>query len=242
MGRQDGPMRILRRLVFWGFMAGVSAWSVLLLIVIDQHLPVPNPAIALSGGRLSCSRVIERLALAQSAVPDIYRNRDAGLAAAVAAIDPAACSDWPEGGPRRFAEPGYVRRAQARVMAELAARPALPERPGWLAGLGLAPPDLDTVSPFANLRLWIAAFPGSYAGQGLWHYLRCDDPLTAGPRHGLTMAALHVPPDDPNPPAPGWRDADLRARIAECGMEARFRDDIAATLRASDLLPVRYQE
>jgi hypothetical protein len=135
-----------------------------------------------------------------------------------------------------------VRRAQARVMAELAARPALPERPGWLAGPGLAPPDLDTVSPFANLRLWIAAFPGSYAGQGLWHYLRCDDPLTAGPRHGLTMAALHVPPDDPNPPAPGWRDADLRARIAECGLEARFRDDIAATLRASDLLPVRYQE
>ncbi len=106
MGRQDGPMRILRRLIFWGFMAGVSAWSVLLLIVIDQHLPVPNPAIALSGGRLSCSRVIERLALAQSAVPDLYRNRDAGLAAAVAAIDPAACSDWPEGGPRRFRRAG----------------------------------------------------------------------------------------------------------------------------------------
>ncbi|MBL4556839.1 MAG: hypothetical protein JKP98_05605 [Rhodobacteraceae bacterium] len=32
------------------------------------------------------------------------------------------------------------------------------------------------------------------------------------------------------------------ARIAECGLEARFRDDIAATLRASDLLPMRYQE
>jgi hypothetical protein len=198
-------MRVLRWLIFWGFIGGAVVWSVLLSIVIDQHLPVPNAGIALGGGSLSCTRVMERLALAQSA---ITLPGWAGLSTRTAATGPRARAALPS-------RP-MCARLQARVTAALAARPALPERPAWLAGLGLAPPDLDTVSPFANLRLWIAAFPGSYAGQGLWHYLRCDYPLTAGPRHGLTMAALHV---HPNPPAPGCRRS-ARAH-AECGL--RFR-------------------
>ncbi len=223
-----------------GFLyAALSVWSVLLIIVIHQRLDVPKPSSTLSGASLSCSRVMHRIVLASDAIPHLYRNRDEGLGAAVAEIDPATCSDWPEPNEQRFVDSDYTGWVQAQIAAAIVDRPALQERPGWMTDLGLASAELESISPFAKLRSWIMAYPQASTGQGLRHYIRCDYALLSGPRHGFIMAALYAPADDPDliPIDPA-----LVQRIAECGLTERFEADMTATLGSSVLLPVTYQE
>jgi hypothetical protein len=203
-------------------------------------LPLSDPAIAsVTRADGACRRTLEALAIARTALPHLHTGDTHGIAGAFSRLDATTCWDLTEEG-RRQADPDYLAALRASAAAEAAVLPPKPWSPWPLRVLGLSPPPLDPKGGFAALNSVVRAWPGTQSGQGLWYYLRCDYPLLRAPVTQFYMADLYLGRTDP-----GLRPDDLaeiRARLAACGLTAAYGAQMAEIIQRSDMLPVVYQK